>query len=252
MDRDARGHLPEADRRQLAAHASSGRRVEPAACELPRLNRALRATVKPGVRFLLLAVALLAARATAAEPDLSCPSGTRLWKQSNGSESRCETPDGVGEGPTYGRYSNGTLRYSGTTRAGKTTGLWTNWNSNGTLSIEAEYQDGELVGAFRRYDANGVLQSEGNHDRKGRMDGTWTRFWPSGKVRTRWTMDGGRQQGPVATFYESGAKKSEGQRVDGRPDGEWTWYAEDGHPTESCRYQEGRVVAGVCQESGAK
>lgn len=218
------------------------------------LNPGTRATAKSSVRFLLLlAAALLASPpANAAEPDLKCPPGTRLWKHGNGSEARCETPDGVAEGPAYGRYGDGTLRYHGTAHAGKTTGTWTNWNSNGTLSIEAEYEDGELVGAFRRYDAKGVLQSEGNHDRKGRMDGTWTRFWPNGKVRTRWTMDGGRQHGPVETFYESGAKKSEGQRADGQPDGEWSWFAEDGARTERCRYEAGRVVDGVCKEAGAE
>jgi antitoxin component YwqK of YwqJK toxin-antitoxin module len=204
------------------------------------------------MRSLLFAAVLFASPlAIAAEPDLRCPPGTKLWTLGNGSEAHCETPNGVAEGPAYGRYSDGTLRYHGTSHAGKTTGTWTNWNSNGTLSIEAEYQDGELVGAFRRYDAHGVLQSEGNHDRKGRMDGTWTRYWPNGKVRTRWTMDGGRQQGPVETFYESGAKKSQGQRTDGQPVGEWTWFAEDGAVTQTCVYEGGRVASGVCGGPGA-
>jgi antitoxin component YwqK of YwqJK toxin-antitoxin module len=204
------------------------------------------------VRLLLVAAVLFASsRALAAEPDLSCPPGTKLWKHGNGSEARCETPDGVAEGPAYGRYADGTLRYHGTSHAGKTTGMWRNWNPNGTLSIEADYEGGELVGAFRLYDANGVLQSEGSHDRKGRMDGTWTRHWPNGNVRTRWTMAGGRQEGPVATFYEHGGKKSEGQRVDGRPDGEWKWFAEDGTQIASCRYEGGRVVEGVCKEAGS-
>ena len=191
-----------------------------------------------------------AARASAAEPDLRCPPGTKLWEHQNGSEARCETPAGVAEGPTYGRYRDGTLRYHGTSHAGKTNGTWTNWNANGTVSIEAEYRDGELAGAFRRYDTNGVLQSEGNHDQKGRMDGTWTRYWPNGNARTRWTMDGGRQHGPVATFYESGAKKSEGQRKDGQPDGEWRWFDTTGTVTETCRYDSGRVVDGSCGGPG--
>ena len=224
-----------------------------AASSAPRVfDRNSATLVRVSMRRLFAAVALLAApHAIAAEPDLECPPGTHLWQHQNGSESRCETPAGVAEGPIYGRYSDGTLRYHGTSRAGKTTGTWTNWNSNGTVSIEAEYQNGELLGAFRRYDNNGVLQTEGNHDRLGRMDGTWTRFWPSGVVRTRWTMAGGRQHGPVATFYESGAKKSEGQRADGQPDGEWRWFSEDGQTTESCRYAAGRVASGVCKEFGA-
>lgn len=212
-----------------------------------------RATAEHRVRFLLLALALVAAPlARAAEPDLTCPAGTKLWNHPNGIEARCETPNGVAEGPAYGRYSDGTLRYYGTSHAGKTTGTWTNWNPNGTVSIEAEYKNGELVGAFRRYDAKGVLQNEGSHDAEGRMHGTWTRYWPNGKARTRWTMDAGQQHGPVATFYESGAKKSEGQRANGLPDGEWDWFAEDGTETQSCRYEAGVVVAGVCKEAGAE
>ena len=203
-------------------------------------------------RLLLAIVGSLAviARASAAEPDLSCPPGARLWKHD--SEARCETPNGVSEGPVFGRYTDGTLRYFGTTRHGKTHGAWTNWNENGTVSIEANYEDGELVGAFRRFDANGVLQSEGNHDRAGRMDGLWKRYWPNGRIRTQWTMAHGQQHGPVTTWYESGARKSEGQRTDGRPDGAWIYFAEDGSVTNRCRYEQGHVVEGECGNPGAE
>ena len=243
MNRVARASL---HRRRRVAQPSR-RRIPYGAGSATKAAPRVRDRSSVSIRFLLVTVALFAAaHAMAAEPDLSCPPGTHLWQHPNGSESRCETPGGVAEGPLYGRYSDGTLRYHGTSRAGKTTGTWTNWNANGTVSIEAEYEDGELLGAFRRYDADGVLQTEGNHDRKGRMDGTWTRFWPNGSVRTRWTMAGGRQHGPVATFFESGAKKTEGQRADGQPDGAWRWFDASGAVTSTCRYEAGRVVAGVC------
>jgi len=205
------------------------------------------------VRRLLLAIVgslAVIARVSAAEPDLSCPPGTTLWK--HGREAHCETPSGVSEGPVFGRYTNGTLRYFGTTRHGKTHGAWTNWNGNGTVSIEANFEDGELVGAFRRFDAHGVLQSEGNHDRAGQMDGPWKGYWPNGRIRTQWTMAHGQQHGPVATWYESGARKSEGQRTDGRPDGAWVYFAKDGSVTNRCRYEQGQVVEGECAKPTAE
>jgi hypothetical protein len=54
------------------------------------------------------------------------------------------------------------------------------------------------------------------------------------------------------TFHESGAKKSSGQRADGLPDGDWSWFAQDGTETQSCRYEAGVVVAGVGKEAGAE
>jgi antitoxin component YwqK of YwqJK toxin-antitoxin module len=190
------------------------------------------------------------AGARAAEPDLRCPPGTRLWK--HGQEGHCETPSGVSEGPLFGLYTNGTLRYFGTSRRGKTHGAWTSWNGNGTVSIEANYEHGELVGAFRRFDANGVLQSEGNHDGTGQMDGLWKRYWPNGRIRTQWTMTHGQQHGPVSTWYESGARKSEGQRKDGRPDGAWSYFAGDGSVTNRCRYEQGHLVEGECGDPAEK
>jgi len=197
-----------------------------------------------------LALLLAAGCAHATGPDLACPPGTVL--RENSRDARCETPNGVAEGPTFGRYGNGRLRYYGTSRNGKTEGPWTSWNQDGTVSIEANYEGGELVGWFRRFDAHGVLQSEGQHDRRGRMDGVWTSYWPNGRVRTRWTMAHGEQDGPVATWYESGARKSEGQRARGRSDGDWTWFAEDGSVAARCRYDQGRVVEGDCSVPTAR
>ena len=195
---------------------------------------------------ILVAVAL----GSAAERDLQCPAGTKVVEQAH--EARCETPNGVSEGPFLGRNEDGTVRFRGSARRGKTHGAWTSWNANGTVAIEANYEDGELVGAFRRFDANGILQSEGNHDRDGAMDGTWTRYWPNGRVRTKWSMSHGAQQGPVTTWYETGAKKSEGQRAGGRPEGAWIYFDEDGRTTHQCRYEQGRVVAGNCDAPDLK
>ena len=188
------------------------------------------------------------AGADAAEPKLPCPSGTRLVQQAR--EARCETPDGVAEGPFTVRNADGTLRYAGTARRGKTHGAWTSWSAAGKVSVEAHYEDGELVGPFRRFGANGILQIEGSHDRAGEMDGIWNGYWPNGRLRTQWSMSHGEQQGPVTTWYESGAKKSKGRRAGGQPDGAWTYFAEDGLVTHRCRYDRGRVAEGPCGQAG--
>jgi antitoxin component YwqK of YwqJK toxin-antitoxin module len=205
--------------------------------------------VRTPLRIVCALLVALAPETRAAEPDLRCPPGTKLWIGTR--ESRCETPSGVAQGPIFGFYTDGTLRFYGTSRRGKSHGPWTHWNPDGSLSVEANYADGELVGAFRRFDAHGVLQSEGHHDPQGRMHGPWVRYWPNGRVRARWTMEHGQQHGPVATFYENGEKKSEGQRANAQPDGDWSWYDEDGNVASRCRYDAGRVVSGTCGEPSA-
>lgn len=188
-----------------------------------------------------LALVLCAAQG---EPPLDCPPGSRRRQRDR--DFACETPVGVGEGPFWGRYESGRLRYWSEARDGKTHGTWITWHPSGEKATEAEYRGGELVGAFRQWDADGKLVYAGTHDATGEMHGTWTRWWPNGEKRLEWAMVHGHQHGEVAAWWQSGTRKLAGRHEAGRREGTWTWWDERGVETASCRYRDGSIVTGVC------
>jgi antitoxin component YwqK of YwqJK toxin-antitoxin module len=190
-----------------------------------------------------LALALCAAAQD--PPPLACPPGSEQRQRER--DFACETPEGVGEGPFWGRYQEGGgLRYWSEARRGRTHGPWIAFHPNGRRSREAEYRDGELTGAFREWDAEGRLTVSGQHDEAGEMHGTWTRWWPGGGKKLEWEMEHGRAHGEVAGWWEHGARRFAGRREDGRRQGVWTWWDERGRETARCRYRDGVAVEGAC------
>jgi antitoxin component YwqK of YwqJK toxin-antitoxin module len=197
-------------------------------------------------RALLLAVALAGTLGAAELPSRECPAGASL--EQDGLDSACETPDGVGEGPFWRLFENGSPRYWGVERKGKLHGTWIGWHDNGARATEAEFEAGILHGAFRKWSREGQLLYQGHHDAAGEMHGSWSRWWPNGQLRVQWDMDHGRSSGSVTTFHENGTRASSGLRTDGRREGAWTWWNDDGSVAAECRYAAGAVVEGKCRE----
>jgi antitoxin component YwqK of YwqJK toxin-antitoxin module len=198
------------------------------------------------LRALLAALAIVVGSGAAATEvgSRECPPGSSL--RQDGLEFACETPNGVGDGPFWRLYEDGTLRLWGTLRAGTLHGAWVAFHENGARATEAEYRDGVLSGWFRRWTRSGQLEYEGRHDDAGEMHGTWSRWWPNGKLRAHWEMQHGRASGEVETFHESGERASAGERSGGLREGAWTWWSADGSVAAECRYERGEVVAGRC------
>jgi len=197
-------------------------------------------------RALLLALALAGTLGAGELPSRDCPPGASL--QHEGLDFACVTSDGVGEGPFWRLYENGTPRYWGVERAGRLQGVWIGWHDNGTRAIEAEYDADVLHGRFRNWNRDGQLTHEGNHDATGEMHGTWLRSWPNGKLRVQWEMEHGASSGAVESFHESGGRASAGMRREGKREGEWTWWNTDGRVAAQCRYERGVVIEGKCGE----
>jgi antitoxin component YwqK of YwqJK toxin-antitoxin module len=101
------------------------------------------------------------------------------------------------------------------------------------------------------WDEEGRLLYQGHHDARGRMDGTWTRWWPDGPRRLRWEMRAGHQHGRVEAWFASGSLRMRGERRDGLPHGEWIHWREDGSVACACRYDAGRAVEGDCDPAAA-
>jgi antitoxin component YwqK of YwqJK toxin-antitoxin module len=175
---------------------------------------------------------------------LACPEGTRLRR--DGPEAWCETPEGVSQGPTWTSFEDGSLASYGTMVDGLLEGEWRQWHRDGTPAYEARFSGGELVGPFRRWDASGHLIYEGRHDARGRMHGTWRRWWPGGPLRLEWVMVHGLHEGLVRGFHPDGRRRLEGAYHEGRRAGLWIHWDPDGRVSRRCRYALGRPIEGEC------
>jgi antitoxin component YwqK of YwqJK toxin-antitoxin module len=195
-------------------------------------------------RFLPLLLAFAGTLGAAELPSRDCPPGASLRRE--GLDFACETSGGVGEGPFWRLFEDGTPRYWGVERAGRLHGTWIAWHDNGARATEAEYVAGVLRGRFRKWNRDGQLLYEGSHDAAGEMHGRWFRWWPNGNLRVEWEMQHGISSGIVKTFHESGGPASAGLRREGRREGVWTWWDLEGRVAAECRYDRGAVVDGSC------
>lgn len=55
-----------------------------------------------------------------------------------------------------------------------------------------------------------------------------TTYYANGQIETECATRGGRRHGPCHRFYSDGRKMAEGAYADGKMDGPWTFWFEDG------------------------
>ena len=113
----------------------------------------------------------------------------------------------------------------GETVNGKKEGLWITYYANGNKRSEGTYRNGRKHGKWTLYHANGNLQSEATfHD--GKYTGHYVSYHPNGKK-----------------FREGHYAEIQGNSYDGRKEGVWYQYAEDGETVHyRVVYKHGRVV----------
>jgi formylglycine-generating enzyme required for sulfatase activity len=105
-------------------------------------------------------------------------------------------------------YEDGQKKIEGNIKDGKRDGLWTTWNEKGQKIKETTFKDYEQL-SFK--------------------DITW---YENGQKKYEWTYKGyGRmdsEDGIHYKWYENGQKEYEGTFKDGKEDGKWTYWYEDG------------------------
>lgn len=105
---------------------------------------------------------------------------------------------------------------AGPVRYGKREGVWTTWHENGQKRWEGFYKNGEKAGTWTAWYENGQKLSE--HLYKYLV---WTGVSTKTEVRDRALLS-------ETYWYENGQKWWEGSLKDGKKEGTWTWWNEDG------------------------
>jgi antitoxin component YwqK of YwqJK toxin-antitoxin module len=139
-------------------------------------------------------------------------------------------------------YDNGQVNRKATYKNGQPDGAWEVFRADGTLAAKRGFSDGLRHGQWVLYDATGKKPlREETYDR-GKLNGQFKLWFPSGQLRQQVGFKLGERDGMTVEWTEKGDKRAEIPYVAGKPHGTATLWLPDGRKIVQ-RYQEGRLVA---------
>lgn len=109
----------------------------------------------------------------------------------------------------------------------------------------------EKEGDFVEYFANGNKRREGRYE-GGQKVGKWVQYHPNGNKKSEGTFYKGLYEGHYVSYHKNGNKfregeygKCQGNSYDGKKEGVWYQYAEDGAVQQQVTYKHGKVIERV-------
>lgn len=118
--------------------------------------------------------------------------------------------------------------------------VWTFYNGSIVVSRES-YAKGQRSGLSEHFTDQGVLVERRNY-LYDKLEGRQQVFFPNGQIQMQWQMHNGISVGPYFSCYPSGLIMIKGQYLLDLPDGDWIYYDAKGRPTDTLRYQTGKLL----------
>ena len=159
-----------------------------------------------------------------------------------------------GSAVTY--HKNGRIKETGKYSKGKKNGTWKEFDKRGKLLKVKIYNFGkvineqapEVVKPFVSYHDNGRIKEKGMIKNKKR-EGEWSLYGKNGKIlRTSYYSNGEIVDktdsgliNPIKTYHENGFVKEYGILNDGKREGVWKIYTDDGKHKENITYDNGVI-----------
>jgi len=158
---------------------------------------------------------------------------------------RIGTVDSLGrwQGQVRDYYRNGDIQMKGKYLNGMKDGIFLYYSDRRTYSSAGRYAKEDAVGKWENYHWNGALNSEVYYN-----EGAFT-----GSV---WDSLGGVQvtngNGKVITWHSNGHVAEEGNYQDGKREGDWFGFHDDGKPYYHEFYRDNRLVRGASEDKDGK
>jgi antitoxin component YwqK of YwqJK toxin-antitoxin module len=130
----------------------------------------------------------------------------------------------------------GKLEQTGSFNNGRPDGLWRWYYENGSLLREEEYFQGQRDGNFTEYSMTGDIISQGQYT-DGEKNGDWK--YKSGDNTEEGKYVVGLRDGVWRSYYPDGRIRFKGNFIQGNPDGQQTYYYENGRVKEEQYYRAG-------------
>ena len=191
----------------------------------------------------------------------------------NGKVYRVETYSAdVKDGPWLEYFDSGMKKTIGGYKDGKRQGSITYYYSNGRIDIEGEYEMGLKDGTWRKYNSDGQLELSTLYkmDQKvkdKRENGEFMDYYENGIPKSEYTYVHGQKDGPFKVWFNKGEWirepvqmddggglsykekligtqiQREGDYLDGKLEGEVTYYNERGQVEKIETYSEGELIS---------
>ena len=124
-------------------------------------------------------------------------------------------------------HHNGSIMAKGVYRNKQKDGIWQYYNDSEKILSKENYDRGWKVGRAEIYQQNGTL-AEIQYWKENYEDSLWVSFNENGNLVMERFYIRGKLNGKVITFYDSGAKKLDGDYINGYRVGKGIYYKEDG------------------------
>jgi len=158
---------------------------------------------------------------------------------------RIGTIDSIGrwQGQVRDYFRNGSIQMKGKYTDGLKDGVFIYYSEHGTYSSAGRYNKEDAVGKWENYHWNGALQSEVYYN-----DGAFTRsVWDSlGRVQVE------QGNGKAITWHNNGQVAEEGNYINGRKEGDWFGFFENGKPYFHEYYRNSRLIRGASEDKTGK
>ena len=147
------------------------------------------------------------------------------------------------QGKVTDHYRNGDIQMKGKYLDAMKDGVFIYYSDRGTYSSAGRYMKEEAVGKWENYHWNGALESEVYYNQ-----GAFTRnVWDSlGRAQV---ING---NGKVTSWHPNGQISQEGYYRDGRREGDWFGFHEDGKPYYHESYRDNRLIRGASEDKDGK
>jgi antitoxin component YwqK of YwqJK toxin-antitoxin module len=150
-----------------------------------------------------------------------------------------------GEGTAYSKLyypENEVLMAEGKFEDQKRDSIWRFYSPAGILTSLETYQDGKKEGLTEIYYTDGSV-SERMFFENDVKSGRWEQYFENGNPKLKATViDGVMYDGKYTSYYPNGMRLMEGEYVDGRKEGSWYHFHEDGSIEIIYVYRSDKVV----------
>ena len=184
------------------------------------------------------------------------------WHENGQVDIQLDFINGKREGPAKYYYSNGQKEEEGFFKADNQVGEWKGWYKDGSMRFERSFNDkGQLNGIYKSWFRNGKEQGESVYA-DGKLNGTTKEFARDGTLITALEykddaiqsykcydksgaviVDGNKPGRKVlyAAKYQNGNKRAEGEYLNGKQEGSWTYYDIYGSVKSKEIFKDGQV-----------
>ncbi len=132
--------------------------------------------------------------------------------------------------------SSGRIEQTGSYNNGRPDGLWQWYYPDGKILREEEYFQGQRDGSYIEYSVTGEVITRGQYA-DGEKNDLWS--YKSGDHTEEGNFIIGLKDGLWKSFYPDGKLKFKGSYIQGNPEGQHTYYYENGRPKEEQFYRSG-------------